>query len=143
MKLRRVKITPETIKEIERLDRATFKSSPKVDLSEGTWWIVRTPAGRAIAFAGMRPSVMKCHEGMGYMIRCGVISDFRGMGIQRKLIKARVSHAKRQGMSAVITYVMNWNLKSANNAISCGFKLYKPSHPYMGNDVFYFKKELA
>jgi len=129
-------------KEVLRLDKAIFAGSPKVELTDAWWWLVRNDEGKPIAFAGMRPAIMDCHKGMAYMVRSGVIKSERGQGIQKKLIKARINLARRLGFSAVVTYVMDWNLASANSLIGCGFKLYKPKVQYYGKDVFYFRKAL-
>lgn len=76
------------------------------------------------------------------MVRSGVVTKWRGQGLQKRLIKARVNMARRHGFSSVITYVLDWNLASANSLISCGFKLYTPNVKYAGNKAYYFKKPL-
>jgi len=129
-------------KEVLRLDKTIFNGSPRVELQDAWWWLVRNEQGRPLAFAGMRPAIMDCHKGMAYMVRSGVIKSERGQGIQKNLIKARINLARRMGFSAVVTYVMDWNLASANSLIGCGFKLYKPKVAYYGKDVFYFRKVL-
>jgi len=129
-------------KEVLRLDKTIFAGSPRVELQDAWWWLVRNEQGKPLAFAGIRPAIMDCHKGMAYMVRSGVIKSKRGQGIQKKLIKARINLARRMGFSAVVTYVMDWNLASANSLIGCGFKLYKPKVAYYGKDVFYFRKVL-
>jgi GNAT superfamily N-acetyltransferase len=137
------RLPDKTRDDIRRLDRIIFKGSPRVELEGAWWWLVRDEEGAPIAFCGMRTAVMGCHAGMAYMVRSGVLKAHRGQGIQKRMIKARCALAKRYGFSAVVTYVMDWNLASSNSLISCGFKFYKPQVKYYGDDVLYFQRKFS
>ena len=76
------------------------------------------------------------------MIRSGVLSKHRGQGLQKRLIKARIAMARRHGYQEIVTYVLDWNLASANSLIACGFRLYNPESKYAGSKAFYFRKNL-
>ncbi len=92
----------------------------------GAWWIAR--AGREVAAyaavyaAGKTPNA-------GYLARCGVLPRFRGHGLQKRLIRLRIRHARAQGWDALVTDTFNDNYASANSLIACGFRLYKPEFP--------------
>ena len=60
------------------------------------------------------------------MHRAGVRPDARGQGLQRRLIRARVAYAKREGFPEVWTYTSNYNVASSNNLIREGFTLWAP-----------------
>ena len=53
--------------------------------------------------------------------------------------------ARKHGFNELVTYVMAYNLASANNLIRCGFKLYRPAQPELwgGKTALYFRKTLV
>lgn len=140
--------TPEKLPEnvatdVLALDRLLFEGDYPVDPKGCWWWMVRDKHGKAVAFAGLRACTHKVNQGLAYMIRVGVRSKHRGQGIQKKFIRARVALAKRKGFTEVVTYVLNWNLASANSLIACGFRLYDPATKYAGEKALYFRKRLT
>lgn len=52
--------------------------------------------------------------------------QFRGQGLQTKLIKRRLKLAKRLGYTKGISSTLTDNYPSCNSLIKCGFKLIKP-----------------
>lgn len=99
-------------------------------------WIARI--GRyPIAFAAAR--VLSLEPQAVFLALSGVRPIARGAGLQRRLIRARLSWARRQpGVTTVLTYVAATNLASANSLIRCGFKLYAPEHPWGLPGALYF-----
>ena len=57
------------------------------------------------------------------------------------MIKIRLKSASSFNHIA-ITYTTLDNFPSANNLISCGFRLYLPEYSYGGRDKLYFQKLL-
>jgi RimJ/RimL family protein N-acetyltransferase len=129
--------------DVALLDRILFEGDDPVKVRSCWWWLIRDNNGRAIAFAGLRACTYEVNQGLAYMLRVGVRAKHRGNGYQKKLIKARVALAKRKGFTEIITYVLNWNLPSANSLIACGFRLYDPAVKYAGNSALYFRKKLS
>jgi L-amino acid N-acyltransferase YncA len=89
----------------------------------GYWWVAfdgQTAAG----FACMRPSVR--WEDTGYLSISGVLRPWRGKGLQKKLIRARIGYARQLGWHTVISDTMHDNPGSMRNLIACGFKPYSP-----------------
>lgn len=114
------------------LDAETFPGDDPVGTDCAAWWIAwdgDTPAG----FAGAR-----AHEGGVFLVRCGVSSEYRGAGVQRRLIRARCKWAKGRGV--VYTYTLPQNHRSANNLIACGFRAYRPQYQWAGSEVCYWAK---
>ena len=148
MKLRCIatpdRLTDAARAEIHRLDRILFASDHEIKGDDCWWWTIEDK-GEAIAFAGLRPCQEAHNAGLAYLIRAGVRRTHRVRGLQRQLIRARVRMARRHGLKEVVTYVMAYNMASANNLISCGFKLYRPAKPqdWGGKTALYFHKSLV
>ena len=148
MKLRCIatpdRLTTAARAEIHRLDRILFSSDHEIKADDCWWWTVED-RGETIAFAGLRPCQEPSNAGLAYLIRAGVRRTHRGRGLQCELIRARVRMARRHGIHELVTYVMAYNVASANNLISCGFKLYRPAKPqdWGGKTALYFRKPLV
>lgn len=103
------------------------------------WWLVyakRNPIG----FAGM-----EIVNGEAFLCRVGILKDFRGKGIQKRLIRCREKYAKKNRVNDIITYVHIGNISSCNNLISCGYKMYNPCNHWAGTqrcETIYFCKRL-
>jgi len=122
---------------IHQLDRVCFPSDYAVKES-GLWWIA-WQGGKPVAYAGLKPS----HQwsDAGYLCRVGVIPEFRGKGIQKKLLLKRIEMCKDLGYSYVLTDTRR-NPASENSLISCGFKLYLPQNPWAFKDSNYWFKDI-
>jgi GNAT superfamily N-acetyltransferase len=93
-----------------------------------------------MAYAGVR--IHRSWPDVAYLCRAGVRPEFRGHGLQRRLIAVRVAWAKRRGLYSVTTEVADWNVASANSLIRAGFKLWRPHHLWSGEGYNYFHKRL-
>lgn len=108
-------------------------------LTTARWWVAfldGTPAG----FAGLSPS--RQFLDAGYLCRAGVLPFAQGRGIQRKLIRIREKAARKAGLGWIISDTYR-NPISANNLISCGFRMYEPSNPWGARDTLYWLKKTA
>lgn len=103
------------------------------------WWIIGEH-DFPMAYAAIRPS--RYWSDCAYLSRAGVLPAFRGHGLQRRLIAARVAWARRRGLSYVYTDVATWNHHSANSLIRSGFRLWSPRYKWSGDEVLYFSKKL-
>lgn len=121
------------------LQATVLPSDKPCDTSEGSWWVVCAD-GEPIAFAGMRTS--RRWTDCGYLCRSGVAPEWRGKGLQKQLIKARIAHAKRIGMRWLITDTTD-NPASSNSLIACGFRLYEPIDPWGGKRTLYWRRKVA
>jgi GNAT superfamily N-acetyltransferase len=123
---------------IEALHKETLPLDVIPPPEVGRWWLAYD--GEApIAFAGMKPSsgwVLTT-----YLHRCGVLRSYRGLGLQRRLIRARIVAARRQGDEWALTDT-NFNPASSNNLIACGFRLYEPAKPYGFETTLYWRRRL-
>lgn len=108
------------------------------DTAQGWWWIAYDE-GKPVGFAGLVRAIswFDC----GYFCRAGVLSNYRGQGIQKALIQARLRKAKKVGYRWVITDTRD-NNPSANSLISQGFKIYSPTKPWGYDDTLYWRLDL-
>lgn len=75
-----------------------------------------------------------------FLSRSGVLPEFRGLGIQKRMIQIRLWFARKIKSPAAITYTMKDNHASSNNLVKCDFRLYDPEYPYAGPNVLYWIK---
>ena len=100
-------------------------------------WVVRDK-GKAVAFCS---SVVR-KERYVYFSSCGVTEDYRGKGLQRRMIRHRLKKAKEDGAEVAYTYTSKDNEPSFLNLQREGFELYVPEDEYAGRDFLYWRKYL-
>lgn len=66
------------------------------------------------------------------------MDNFTGNGLQLRLIKARLTQAKRLGWNWCITDTTN-NPASSNSLINAGFKIYTPANKWSFRNAIYWK----
>lgn len=124
---------------IMRLQRECLPADEPLDADDGYWWLAWGDDGRLAGFCSLHSSLS---WGLtGYLSRCGVLLHYQGYGLQKKLIRARERLAKRMKWVWLITDTTH-NPASANNLISCGFKMYTPTRPYMTEGAVYWRKRI-
>ena len=131
------KVKEEVVSVVSKLDHKLFPGVP--DYYDKTYWWLATLDGELAGYAGMR---YLANEDYGYFSRAGVLKPYRRKGVHRKLITARLSYAKRQGWSGVLTYALQTNYPSINSLMSMGFKMYSPDYAWAGASFSYFRFDL-
>lgn len=124
---------------LRQLQRAALPYDEPMSTEEGSWWVTRvndTP----VAFAGSKRSSR--WSDTTYLCRAGVIPLFRGLGIQKTLIRVREAAARKAGRAWLITDTLD-NPASANNLIACGFRLYDPHVPWGAKGTLYWRKRIT
>ena len=134
MRLRKATLTD--IKELKVLDNIHFYGCENEFKPNRTWWVIKVE-GEIIAYCGAIFTDDIC-----IFNRAWVRKDYRGLGIQQRLIEARLKEAKLLGCYRAITYTIPSNIYSANNLITKGFKLYSPQFSWVGKGQLYFFKDL-
>ena len=130
------KATPSDIKELKVLDDYCFPGCGNEFKSKRIWWLVRDK-NYIVAYCGAIFTDDIC-----IFNRAWVHKNYRGKGIQKKMIAARLKEAKSQGCYKAITYTLPSNLYSANNLMDKGFRLYYPQYCWVGAEQLYFFKDL-
>jgi GNAT superfamily N-acetyltransferase len=137
--VRRVDGSQETQAALLRwLQLETLGGDEPLATTTGWWWIAYH-SGQPVGFCGLRRSAQWFDT--AYLCRAGVLKQFRGKGLQKRLIRVRERHAKRLKMNWLITDTYN-NPQSANSIISCGFKMFTPSKPWGADETCYWRKKL-
>lgn len=136
VKIRRAK-GQRDLDSIAALDRLLFPLDYKVDVSTGTWWLAYDEDGCVVGYGGAAN-----RGAYVFLRRAGVVPRMSGQGVHRRLIQVRVAWARAQGSPQVLTYTAYNGLRSANNLLACGFKLYTPSEPYGFKDSLYMRLRL-
>ena len=121
---------------LDDFDKKLFAGSPLYQ-KEGSYWWLTYDGEYPVAFAGCSPFFAQ--KSM-FLARVGVLKDYHGQGLQKKLIKVRERIAKKLGMERIITYTSYDNIPSANNLIDCGYKLYIPKWEWGVKHAYYFRK---
>lgn len=132
-----------------QLDRICFPDDDRIDPSVGTWWVAYHD-GDPIGFAGAKLLVTPITNVRGvdmggavFLSRCGIIPIYQGLGLQRRLIRVRLSWARRKRCKRAITYTAYKNVSSARNLQKEGFLLYLPESDWSGMQrALYWMKEL-
>lgn len=128
---------------IKKLDKTIFPDDNPVEISKGIyWWIaIDTSSNTPVAYAGSYHMISYAIK-KSVLHRAGVLSKYRGHGLQRRLIKVRERFAKKEKCKEIVTYTSYDNIHSSNNLIKCGFVLYKPQYPWVWGAVNYWKRKI-
>ena len=112
---------------------------PEIPKAGSWWWLAIDEDGKAVGFAGMRPS--ERWQQTIYLCRAGVLPDYRGQGIQKRLIRARLAKARALGNTHAITDCTTENPASAKSLIKAGFRPYWPKAPWgLPHSIYWIKK---
>lgn len=112
---------------------------PETPKEGSWWWLAIDEDGRAVGFAGMRPSD-RWQQTM-YLCRAGVLPEYRGQGIQKRLIRVRLIKARSLGNTHAITDCTTENPASARSLIAAGFRPYWPQIPWaLPHSIYWIRK---
>lgn len=125
-KLLRVKWNHE---QLDVLDKLCFPYDTPYPRQDSYWWLMHN-----ISFCGLEI----LPNNTAFLCRSGVHPDWRGKGIQKRLIRVRQRFCRKNGIRRIVTYTSPNNLASANSLISCGYKLYRPDYEFGLPDSLYF-----
>lgn len=118
---------------VETLDRLLLPEAPPRPDTE--WWIAwDTEAHELAGYAG----AVWLSGSIYFLSRAGVARAYRGKGLQKRLIRARVAAGRKAGATMIVTYTLPHNAASSNNLIACGFRTYNPFSAYGGGDAIYW-----
>ena len=143
-KLERITIRKtKNSKAIRALEARCFPEDEPYDIAGAIWWLVKV-GDFPIGYAGLKP--LPYEKDVGFLCRAGILSNYRGQGLQRKLIKLRIKEAQKLGLKQLVTYTTTDNYASITNLLNQGFRFYSPENPWAGKEaktVMYFYKHLT
>ena len=90
-----------------------------MDLDEITVWAALDEHGQVLGMAGAHFEPESRHA---ELTCCVVDQTARGKGIQKRLIKARITWARKLGAATLSTYASIGNLPSLISLMKCGFQ---------------------
>ena len=104
----------DIIKQIEHLNKMDYP----LNLKRSNHLFVGFDGEVPVCFAGLNQ-----RSGYYYFRGCYVLPDYRGKGLQIRLMKARFKLLKSIGVSRVSTLIHIENNHSLNNALKVGFEV--------------------
>lgn len=122
---------------IEDIKHSAFESPPALD--PHAWMWAAFHGDDLVGFAGMKPSVR--WERTGYLYLAAVAECARGLGLQRRFVRARIRKARSLSWGWLVTDTYE-NPRSANNLIACGFRSYLPTYPWACKGSAYWRLAL-
>jgi GNAT superfamily N-acetyltransferase len=108
-------------------------------LDHGHWW-VGYEDDEPVCFAGLWPSKI-WPDKAGYLVRAAVMPEWRGIGLQRRLVRVRERKARSLRMSFLVSDTCD-NPPSSNNLISCGFRMFEPPKRWAVDGSCYWRKDI-
>lgn len=141
-KIRRA-VTERDLESVRHMDRVIFPYDEKIELDGAVWWLVEDDDGAVVGFGGVSIGPPYAFVSQAYLRRAGLLSRVAGRGLHRRLIRVRLAYARAQGATHAVTYTVSDGLKSANNLIACGFRLYTPWQAWAGKGPLYFRLVLG
>lgn len=116
------KISQVHKKRINKFQKAHFGFVFQTDIEDHWWWAV-FDHHQMVAIAA---ASYDYHRTDIYFGPCGVLPEYRGRGLQRRLILVRIGLARKEGFARAISMTDTDNYPSANNFIRTGFTLGPP-----------------
>jgi GNAT superfamily N-acetyltransferase len=138
VKFRKTPLNPKTVKLLRSLQKECLPLDAPYLEATGWYWVGfwgETP----VAFCVLAPS--KRWGDCVYLARAGVVPEFQGRGLQKRMISIRERHARKLGYKWSVTDTAE-NPASANSLISRGYKIYEPSETWGLSRAIYWRKRL-
>ena len=139
-RIRTVEAADEDVADtLAELHRSIFlDSAPVPAFDEGHWWLA-FQGSTPVAFAGVVPSTHVTRA--GYFCRVGVLGRHCGHQLQLRLMRAMEVRARINGWCSVVSDTTD-NVRSANNFIRAGYRLFVPAHPWAWANTLYWRKDI-
>lgn len=120
------------------LQLVTLPADPVVESTDGYWWIGYY-CNLPVAYVGML--TVESWPKAGYIARVGVMSDYRGQGLQKRLLAICERKARAIGWKHLIstTYC---NPASANSFVARQYRIYEPQIRWGAEETIYWIKKI-
>ena len=127
---------------VEIVARLHFETLPKIPFPGvwPSWWWIAWDGEKPAAFAFMCGSDR--YENTGYFGRVGVLEEYRGQGLQRRLMRAAEKKARELGWTAMVSDTRD-KPYSAANFERMGYVAFTPETPWDYKHSIYWRKELV
>lgn len=134
---------------VHHLHEKIFSTGADWETADAYWLVLdRSKEDSAeIGFAGAQYMPLSLEtpyeEPAVFLHRAGVMPEYGGRGIQRRLILARERWAREQGVTLVVTYASRYNEPSIANLLRMGYRFAEPWKGYSAREWVFFCKELT
>jgi ribosomal protein S18 acetylase RimI-like enzyme len=135
-------ITKKQQQEVVALHKLCLPADTTADWKSADFFAGFYDEKKLIAFAIAKKSAG--YSQAMYLSRCCVHPNYRGKGLQKRLIHLREVWALHNSMVYSITDTSNDNVASMNALIACGYRPYWPElvHPWALPNSVYWRKTL-
>ena len=99
------------------------------------FWIAVTGAGEVCGFCS---AVLIAKDATVFLSSAVVFPAHQGHGLQRRMITRRVTWARQQGATHIVTYTLAHNWSSITSLLRSGFRRFVPGWTWAGRGVWYF-----
>ena len=124
---------------VSRLDAVCFPGDePVFTGGDRVWWWAEREDGCHVAYAGVSPLR---DQGLAYFCRAGVVPQYRGHGLQRRLLRARIAWCRKNKLEPITDCTAD-NVASINNLVAVGFKAYLPEYRWALPNSIYWRLPL-
>lgn len=120
------------------LQLETMPADPVIQPDEGHWWIAYQGCN-PVAFVGMTD--VESWPKTGYIARVGVLPDYRGNGLQKRLLAVCERKGRELGLKQLISTTYR-NPPSANSFVARQYRTYEPQSRWGAEDTIYWIKRL-
>lgn len=100
------------------------------------WWMGSDEHGEVACYCGARVH----DQDTLYLGPSFVFPEYRGDGLQRRMIESRLRFARRKGFKRIVSSTSPDNVVSGNNLISSGFRL---TRPWLDEEGNYWERKVA
>jgi hypothetical protein len=90
-------------------------------------WFLGWHNKQAVAFCGWKPHLLDI-DLVGFHYRSGVLTDYRGHGLQKTMVELRETEMRRSNLKVAVTYTEVYSAASMTSLINCGYR------PYTANE---------
>jgi GNAT superfamily N-acetyltransferase len=119
----------------KELNEEIFPGCENLAFENDYIWLAFGEKDQVLGFATLRPFL---REKFGFFDRVGVLRAYRGLKLQKRFIKTRLSLCRKLGLKRIVTYTVRNNYASINSLVHSGFYLFEPQWKWAGIEMLYF-----
>ncbi len=121
----RLAVSPEHDERILLMDRICFPVDEPPSIA-GAQWIIGWDGEMPAAYCAWKTVE---HDGVavGFHYRGGVLPEYRGHGLQRRMLRLREAGMRERGLTAAVTYTDADGAASMRSLIAEGYRPYAPT----------------
>lgn len=121
---------------MRELEESLFPEDEYYDIGNAIWWLL-WDGKDAVGYCGVR-----MYADSAYLARAALLPEFRGRGLQRRMVQAREKYAVDKGIKLMLTDTVATNPASMNTLIRCGYKTFVPEEQWKYAGAIYWRKHL-